>query len=968
MRKIYLLACLICSGFFVHAQMTPAWARTAGGTGDDQGTAIAVDHHGGVYVAGTFASTNFIIGGTPLTRAGGTDIFVAKYDTAGALLWAKRFGGTSDESVSRIAVSTDGSIYFTGASSSAFSIGSTNFGGGVYLAKLDANGNLVWAKQVGLGSLPTVQTDSRGSIYIAYFNTSNGYGLTKYDTSGSMRFTKTIANGYEKPAELSVDRLDNIHISYFGSTTYSNRNWYDSTGVLLGSSNFSGNARYYVTGYKARYPDEYYYAAEYVTLGGAADIYIGGSITSNSPYHGCAAYSLNTDIDNLDHQFSVGNTTYSNSCAYAGLDQVITADHATTSAPITIHGYNGEDIFFTERNASGVIDLGTTKDNGKTNEWASRMAVDTGGHAVYAIGYWSKIADTSKFRFNGSMLTNTGAINTNDMLLIKLGYDPGMTPLHANAGIDLRLCHGGTEHLSASTSGGDGHYQFSWSPAAGLSSTTIANPAAHPDTTTSYILTVTDNSGHTASDTVEVMIDSSLYKPQITLMMGTNPFCDGQTTAITSSPAVSYHWSNGSTTQNIEVHHTDTFTVTAINADGCIGTSDPYIITMNPRTAKPTISPAGPLALCGSATVTVTASDNETPVTYAWSTGATTPGITISSAGTYTVTATNATGCTSLPATISITSAAAPTATIIASSDTVFCAGDSVKLTVHTEAVNTVLWNDGLTTKDRWVKTSGTYTATVTSPGGCVAPAQNSIHVTVIARPPAPTITPGGTVTICAGGHATLTASDAQSGVGYIWSTSATTSSITVDGAHTYSVHAVGEHGCSSEGTSVTVVVAALPVPVITQSGNTLSVSPAAAHYQWYLNGSAISGATAQTLHITAGGNYSVHVTTEHGCEGSASFGAVLRLASGNITYQVFPNPSSGEIHINYSLQSDARVTINLNDINGQRVIQLVSNQQQQAGDHQYTINNSSLRLQPGYYVLVIEAGGARTEQRIIVL
>ena len=95
------------------------WARRASGTGHDQGFGIAVDRAGHSYVTGIFqGSVTFGPGETnetTLTSAGfeQLDIFVAKYDAFGALVWAKRAGGTSYDQGNGIALDGAGNSYVT---------------------------------------------------------------------------------------------------------------------------------------------------------------------------------------------------------------------------------------------------------------------------------------------------------------------------------------------------------------------------------------------------------------------------------------------------------------------------------------------------------------------------------------------------------------------------------------------------------------------------------------------------------------------------------------------------------------------------------------------------------------------------------------------------------------------------------------------------------------------------------------
>jgi hypothetical protein len=90
-----------------------AWAKRAGGIRNDQGSGISVDSAGNSYVTGFFNGTA-TFGTTTLTSAGGSDIFVAKYDSTGTVLWAKRAGGISGENGNGIGVDSAGNSYVTG--------------------------------------------------------------------------------------------------------------------------------------------------------------------------------------------------------------------------------------------------------------------------------------------------------------------------------------------------------------------------------------------------------------------------------------------------------------------------------------------------------------------------------------------------------------------------------------------------------------------------------------------------------------------------------------------------------------------------------------------------------------------------------------------------------------------------------------------------------------------------------------
>ncbi|WP_155799040.1 hypothetical protein [Sorangium cellulosum] len=132
----------------------PPWSRGYGGTGADEGASIASDPAGNYYVIGTFEGT-IDFGAGPLTSAGGRDIFLLKLDPAGALLWSKRFGVIFDEVGRAVAVDGSGNVLLAGTHLTSETV-ATSFGGcgivtpyqgeGVFVAKLDPEGNHIWSR------------------------------------------------------------------------------------------------------------------------------------------------------------------------------------------------------------------------------------------------------------------------------------------------------------------------------------------------------------------------------------------------------------------------------------------------------------------------------------------------------------------------------------------------------------------------------------------------------------------------------------------------------------------------------------------------------------------------------------------------------------------------------------------------------------------------------------------------------
>ena len=153
------------------------WANSMGGGSADYGHSITTDDSGNVYVTGGFGSMVDFDPGVNnfnLTSNGDFDIFVHKSDASGNFVWAKSMGGISTD-VGR-SITTDGAVYVTGHFEDTvdFDPGINNFnlisngGNDVFIQKLDAGGNFIWARSMGglssdLGLSITI--DPAGNVY-----------------------------------------------------------------------------------------------------------------------------------------------------------------------------------------------------------------------------------------------------------------------------------------------------------------------------------------------------------------------------------------------------------------------------------------------------------------------------------------------------------------------------------------------------------------------------------------------------------------------------------------------------------------------------------------------------------------------------------------------------------------------------------------------------------------------------------
>lgn len=260
--------------------------------------------------------------------------------------------------------------------------------------------------------------------------------------------------------------------------------------------------------------------------------------------------------------------------------------------------------------------------------------------------------------------------------------------------------------------------------------------------------------------------------------------------------------------------------------------------------------------------------------------------------------ATNAAGTTYGPEISFTTTCIAPIPTIAANGPLTICDGDSVVLTSSSTIGNT--WNNNETTESITVTTAGTYNVTFADPNGCSA---TSTDVTVVVNPipAAPSITANAT-NFCVGDTAILTASTA---IGLTWSngSSAITLSTTNNGSY-YAI--ITENGCISDTSNQISVVfnPNPPTPSINYTDSILSTD-AIVGVQWFLNGTAVTGATSSNYQPQANGTYSVSTTYGTGCstasgEVTVSNVAIFELAN-NQFVKIYPNPSSGFITIEAS-------------------------------------------------------------------
>ncbi len=252
------------------------WTRSAGGSLDDYGTAVAVDGSGNVVVTGQFQG-DATFGGTTLTSAGLNDIFVAKYDAGGKLLWARSAGGSGNDAGAGIAVDGSGNVVVVG-----YFVGDATFGattltsaglGDVFVAQYDAAGTLQWVHSAGgVGSDLAYAVAAAGSGDVVVTGTFSGDAafapttltsagsadvfVARYDGGGTLLWAQPAGStGSDHGSGVAVDGSGNILVTgyyvgdaTFGATTLTSAGGddvfiarYDGGGTLLRAQSAGGS-------------------------------------------------------------------------------------------------------------------------------------------------------------------------------------------------------------------------------------------------------------------------------------------------------------------------------------------------------------------------------------------------------------------------------------------------------------------------------------------------------------------------------------------------------------------------------------------------------------------------------------------------------------------------------------------------------------------------------------------------------
>ncbi|MDI9339862.1 MAG: T9SS type A sorting domain-containing protein [Sediminibacterium sp.] len=540
-------------------------------------------------------------------------------------------------------------------------------------------------------------------------------------------------------------------------------------------------------------------------------------------------------------------------------------------------------------------------------------AICTGASAILAASgatsyVWNTSATTSTVSVSPSSttsytVTGTGSNGCVNMAVKTVSVNP--LPVISTALSSTAVCVGSNASLVAS-----GASTYTWMPGNLIGSNVTATPSSN----TTYTVNATDANGCTNSAIRSVIVNPL---PALNTTASNTSICNGQSTSLSASGAVSYTWMPGSVVGNpvsVNPSVNTAYTVTGRDVNGCVGTSVRNIV-VNP---SPVVSVSNPnQTICSGNSVTFNASGASA---YVWSNGGGTGSSATynpASSASYTVTGTTA-GCSSNTV-VNVVVNTTPTVSVSNPNQTI-CSGNAV--TFNASGASAYVWSNGGGTGSSATynpSSNASYTVTGTSTG-C---SSNAVVSVIVNTTPTVSVS-NSNQTICSGNAVTFNASGASA---YVWSNGGGSgSSATYNPSSNTSYTVTGSNGSCSSMAVANVNVNPTPTVTIANASQTICAGSAvtfsasgATSYNWSAGG-IVTSVAVYTPSVST--NYTV-TGTSSACSGNAvaSVNVVtctgLNEAGNMLQAIVYPNPTSGKIMVDGLGAYNTTISIEVADVLG---------------------------------------------------
>lgn len=591
---------------------------------------------------------------------------------------------------------------------------------------------------------------------------------------------------------------------------------------------------------------------------GAADLDVSGA---SAPYTFLWSNMATTeDLANLPPGGYSVTVTGANSCTAVSTVNVINNDIV-----LNITGTPVENSSCTVVN--GAIDIDVAPVGAYTYLW-SNGAITEDINSLPANSY------TVTVSLGTCESTSTFAVLDNTVI-------PNLSP-----SITASICSLDNGAIDLTVSGPAAPFTFMWSNMA--TTEDIANLLPG-----NYTVTVTAANGCTASSVINVPNNSATFSLSGAATDLTNCAVNNGAIDLTVTPAgaFTFLWSNGEITEDLNALTPGAYTVSVTSAGACTATASFFVVDLR---SDPVTSQSIVPELCGLAdgSIDLGVTGGSAPFTYLWNGGQLSQDLTAISAGTYSVTVTDANGCTATSsATVPGNSISFALAGATIANTSCIQNNGSVDLTVNPPGAYTFLWSNAANSEDLQAIAAGSYTVTVSAGGNCTSTANFMVSSSVPVPALSDTITPS----FCgqASGNIDITVTAGPAPYLYLWSDASSNQDLSTIVSGNYTVTVTAANGCTTVENYVVpedvftpaISNALTPVTscVLNNGAIDLTINPPMAYTYVWSNGS-----ITEDLVDIAAGNYTVTVSGGGTCTNTADItvasNAVVPILSNNST------------------------------------------------------------------------------------